>query len=216
MYHSIGTNPAHFTVRPETFRAQMAFLRERGFEVVGLDACVRRARAGETGKLAALTFDDGYADFAEAAAPILAEFGFAATVFLIAGRMGGTYEASGASIPTMTWEQARALKARGFSFGSHTMTHPKLSDLDEAAAREELAESKAAIERELGIVDPLWLCYPKGRNTPDTRRLARECGYAGAVTVDAGHPFKDSDLFGIPRAYVHSEMGMKEFEACFA
>lgn len=215
MYHSIGDNAAHFTVRAKAFQGHLAFLKSRGFQVVGLDECVRRARAGETGKIVALTFDDGYADVAKTAAPILHTYGFPSHVFLIVGRMGQSYEtSSGFSILTMTWDQARALKNFGVAFGSHTMTHAKLSKLAPEAAREELSRSKEAIERELGSHDHQWLCYPHGRNTPETRRIAREVGYTGAVTIELGHPMPDSDPFGIPRAYVHSEMGMKEFEAC--
>lgn len=215
MYHSVGDNAAHFTVRANDFRDQMAFLKRGGFEVAGLDDCVRRALAGETGKIVALTFDDGYTDFADNAEPILRENLFPSQVFLIAGRMGQIYEASGGvSIPIMTWERARSLKSSGVVFGSHTMTHPKLSKLAPEAVREELGRSKDAIERELGALDHLWLCYPHGRNSPETRRIARELGYSGAVTIVAGHPDKTTDMFGIPRAYVHSEMGMKEFEAC--
>lgn len=214
MYHSIGRNAAHATVTPEEFAAQMAFLHDHGFSVIPLDECVRRAREGESGKLVSLTFDDGYADFATEAAPVLKRNGWSATVFLITGKMSGALGVSGGgSIPLLTWAQARELSQQGFAFGSHTVTHPKLDTLQTEAARHELLDSKPAIERELGAKCD-WLCYPKGRNSTETRRLAQEAGYVGAVTVEKGHPSTNDDMFGIPRAYVHSEMGSREFEAC--
>ncbi len=214
MYHSVGRNPAHFTVAPETFAAQMAFLAERGFEVVPLEDCVRRAMAGERRKLVALTFDDGYADVAEHAWPILHARGFPATVFLIAGRMGASYATStGVELPLMDWDRARRLQAGGLAFGSHTMTHPKLPKLPPEAVRAELERSREVIGRELGA-GGMWLCYPHGRHTPEIRSIARSLGYLGAVGVEGGHPDARTDRFAVPRAYMHAEMGPLEFEAC--
>ncbi len=214
-YHSIGRTASHVTLAPEAFRAQMAFLQAEGFEVVGLDECVARARAGATGRLAALTFDDGYADFSEAWG-ILRALGFPAHVFLITGRMGEAHVTSqGVPIPIMTWDRARALRDEGVSFGSHTETHDKLSGLDAGAVRRQLDRSREALVRELRIADPIWFCYPFGRNVPETRRLAREAGFVGAVTVEPGHPGPATDPFGVPRAHVHSQMSLREFTACF-
>ena len=217
MYHSVGKNAAHFTVTPAMFAAQMDFLAKNGWRVLPLGELVARAKAGETGKLVAITFDDGYVDFIENAVPELNRRNFPATMFLIAGKMGASYSTSdGIAIPTMSWEEARAVQGDGIEFGSHTMTHPKLSKIPPDDVRKELAQSRDALKKELDCEGDLWLCYPHGRNSPDVRRVAREEGYAGAVTIEPGHPGKDTDLFGVPRMYVHSEMGLKEFEACLS
>lgn len=216
MYHSIGRNAAHFNVTPEAFTAQMDFLATNGFSVLPLQECVKKAAAGEMGKFVALTFDDGYFDFMENALTELIRRKFPATVFLIAAKMGQNYSISdGTTIQIMTWDQARDAQSEGIEFGSHTMTHPKLTGLSPDAVREELAHSKEVIGKELGVAEKFWLCYPHGRNSPELRRIARELGYAGAVTIDAGHPDTNTDVFGVPRAYVHSMMGKKEFEALF-
>ena len=44
------------------------------------------------GKWLALTFDDGYQDFADAAWPLLQRYGFSATVFLVTDHVGGHAE----------------------------------------------------------------------------------------------------------------------------
>lgn len=213
MYHSIGRNAAHFTVKPEAFRAQMTFLKDAGFDVVPLGECVRRAKAGETGKIAALTFDDGYADFAEEAWPTLRALGFPATVFLITGRMGGTYTTStSVTLPLMAWDVAERLQREGLAFGSHTAAHFELDRLPLEEARLQLMESKRALKERLGA-DETYFCYPRGRFSPAVREAVAQAGYLGAVTVETGHPGPQTDLFAIPRAYAHSEMGMKEFEA---
>src|SRR5262249_15508881 len=119
MYHSVGAATAHFNVTPEAFRAQMDFLSANGFTVPPFDAVVKRAKAGETGKLAAITFDDGYRDFIPNALPVLAAKRFPATMFLITGKMGAA--------PFMSWAEAGdILRQPGIEAGSHTVSHPKL------------------------------------------------------------------------------------------
>lgn len=215
MYHSIGRNGVHFTVPPEAFRRQMSWLRSEGFEVVGLEECVRRGRAGERGKVAALTFDDGYRDFLEHAWPVLEEFGFPSTVFLITGRMGASYTSSGGeSLPLLSWEEAARLEGRGVSFGSHTRQHPKLTKVPEGEARQELEGSWTDLAERLERPSRFF-CYPHGRTSAALQEAVRAAGYEGAVTVAPGHPGPDTPPFAVPRAYMHSEMGWAEFRAGF-
>lgn len=216
MYHSIGNNTAHSTVAPDSFRRQMAWLSDNDWSVVPLDECVHRARSGEVGKFCALTFDDGYRDFLTEAVPVLNQHHYPATVFLIAGKMGESYRNSqGVEIPMLTWNETIRLKQDGFDVGSHTLTHSKLSKLGGEEARREITASRDLIAEHLAITGGQWLCYPSGRHTVETMNLAREAGYLGAVTVVPGHPDSLTDLFAVPRAYVHSEMGIKEFAALF-
>jgi peptidoglycan/xylan/chitin deacetylase (PgdA/CDA1 family) len=217
MYHSIGENAAHFTVTPDAFRSQLTWLADHDWSVVSLSECVRRARAGETGKFCALTFDDGYRDFLTEAAPVLKEHRYQATVFLIAGRMGESYRNSqGVEIPLLTWDETASLARDGFTVGSHTLTHQKLSKLAAPEARHELTASRDLINSRLNTSGGLWLCYPSGRHSAETMSLAREAGYVGAVTVVPGHPDSSTDPFAVPRAYVHREMDLNEFAALFA
>jgi peptidoglycan/xylan/chitin deacetylase (PgdA/CDA1 family) len=89
MYHrvaSVASDPLELCVSPEHFGEQLELLGSLG-EIVPLEALVRdRPRRG--GSTFALTFDDGYADNALAAAPLLAEHDAPATVFVVAGAVG--------------------------------------------------------------------------------------------------------------------------------
>ena len=217
MYHSIGLNPASFTVSTEIFRRQIAFLRARDYRVLPLEDCVRRGLSGETGRIVALTFDDGYRDFVDEAAPILQAFDCPATVFLITGRMGGSFTTSDrVELPIMSWRDAAHLRTTGIELGSHTVSHAKLNHLSSDQVRDELTTSLAAMASQAGATGDVWLSYPYGRCTDEVKRIAREVGYAGALTIGPGHPGQRTDRFGVPRQYVHSAMGMKQFEACLA
>src|SRR5205085_263883 len=99
-----------------------------------------------------ITFDDGYADFVDHAAPLLRRHGFTAMVFLVSDRIGSTNEwdtVYGETLPLLDWEVVRSLQAEGIDFGSHTATHPKLTGLSPAQVVRELARSRATLEQRL-------------------------------------------------------------------
>jgi peptidoglycan/xylan/chitin deacetylase (PgdA/CDA1 family) len=121
--------------------------------------------------------------------------------------------ATGAALPTaeqergelMTWDHIRAAAAGGIGIGSHTVRHRILSHIPLEDQRRELADSKAALERELGrpIVS---LAYPVGQYehfNVETKRLAEECGYRMAFSFLTGTASRGRlDRFDIPRTCV--------------
>lgn len=94
----------------------------------------------------------------------------------------------------LPWETLRALAgAPGVTIGAHTLSHPMLAKHDEAFARTEISEGKAWLEAEFGT--PIrHFAYPVGDSTsagPRDFALARETGYASAVTTRPGHVFAE-------------------------
>jgi peptidoglycan/xylan/chitin deacetylase (PgdA/CDA1 family) len=100
----------------------------------------------------------------------------------------------------MRSSQVKALHHAGMEIGGHTMNHPILATLDEAAARAEIVGGKHALENLLGAAVPLF-AYPNGG--PGTDFLARDvalvraAGFEGAVTTSAGSG--PPDLWQLPR-----------------
>jgi peptidoglycan/xylan/chitin deacetylase (PgdA/CDA1 family) len=76
----------------------------------------------------------------------------------------------------MTWAQLEQVLASGCAVGSHTVSHPHLHHLPADAARRELADSRDAIQRHLGIV-PRTFCYPYGDWNADVVQLVAHAGY---------------------------------------
>ncbi len=158
MYHSVQPyteDPYLVTVGPPRFEQQMRWLRRRGLRGVSI-AELLAARAAGAGKgLVGLTFDDGYADFAEYALPVLRRYGFTATVFVIAGRMGGdnVWDPAGPRKPLLDADQVRALAEAGVEIGSHGLMHVSLP----------------AAHRRAGRRDRRQPAHPAGRHRPAGR-----------------------------------------------
>ena len=187
MYHYVRYAPdpndrigVGLSVTPEVFAAQMAYLKEAGYEAVTV-ARLSRALRGEEGlppQAVVLTFDDGYADFYEVAWPILREHGFVSTLFVISGRVGQPGYVSR--------EMLTELAASGLvEIGSHSVTHPDLTTLAPARLWREVAESKSALEEWTG--QPVTsFCYPSGRYHSGAIEAVANAGYEAAVTTASG------------------------------
>ncbi|MCS4503040.1 polysaccharide deacetylase family protein [Arhodomonas aquaeolei] len=208
MYHQVGpfAPPASHRAgycHVRRFGAQMAWLRRFGYHVIGLDRLLD-GLFGDTPlppRAVVLTFDDGYENFREHAWPILRRHGFPATVFLVAERVGGRAEWLGdgqTRAALMGADTVRALHAEGVTFGSHTLSHPRLSRLEEADQRREIVDSKARLEDILGA-EVRHFCYPYGDYDARSRNLVAEAGYASGLTCIRGAANTADNPLEIPR-----------------
>jgi peptidoglycan/xylan/chitin deacetylase (PgdA/CDA1 family) len=95
LYHRIAelsSDPQLLAVPPARFAEQLIVLRKR-FQVLPLGDLVQAVRAGRASRrMAAITFDDGYADNLHEAQPLLARAGLPATVYVASGTLGTARE----------------------------------------------------------------------------------------------------------------------------
>src|SRR5271169_600137 len=111
--------------------------------------------------------------------------------------------------------ELRQLADQGMCVGSHTLTHPMLSQQSSELAWKEISESRRALESALG--KQVWaLAYPFGDPASVGSRewqMAEQAGFHCAF-MNAGGGFGAAlPRFGLPRVHVTSEMGLAEFEA---
>lgn len=169
-----------FTHSPEAFEFQLRELRRRAYRFVSLGQLVDgiQATGREGHDSVAVTFDDGWIDNYTFAAPLLKKLGVPATFFVTTAHLQ-----EGRQEPArMNCAQLREMAAQGLTIGSHTRTHPDLTRISDGAAREEIAGSKADLERVLGIsVD--FLADPGGAFNTRVAVLARQAGYRAACSV---------------------------------
>lgn len=199
-YHSLDDNGSVISVAPRVFAAQMQSLARAGIRVVTLDEVPRLLQSGESA--VALTFDDGFRNLRDHAAPVLARHGFPATTFLVTAHCGrdsgwGTQPAGLARQPLLDWDEIKTLHAAGMSFGAHSQSHPVLTQLPVAAAEAEMVNSKRAIEAVLGKPVETF-AYPYGACDEHTRMLAQR-HFRIACGVRLGYATQKSGLMELER-----------------
>jgi peptidoglycan/xylan/chitin deacetylase (PgdA/CDA1 family) len=187
MYHSVTPyreDPYLVTVKPERFDQQMRWLRKRGLRGASMRELLAERRGGGGRRLVGLTFDDGYTDFVTHAVPILQRHGFTATVFPIAGMLGGenSWDENGPRKPLMTAGQVHELASAGMEVGSHGLRHVSLvSATDDELAAE--AEESRQILREASGQDVGGFCYPYGHVDGRVVERIRAAGYAYGCAI---------------------------------
>lgn len=176
MYHSIDPSGSPISVSRETFREHVAFFASGAVDVVPLEALVASRAQPATRPQVALTFDDGFANLADDAFPLLADHGLASTVFVVSEQVGrdnawgGVHSHAVPTLPLLDWDALGRAQAQGVTIGAHTRTHPHLSQRDTAARADELDGCVTTIEARLGT-RPATFAYPFGDVPPDADAL---------------------------------------------
>ncbi len=219
MYHRVAATgqprTARWRIDPGEFERQLELLRDSGYYSVGFEQwrTALGSRQPPPGKPIILTFDDGYVDFLEQAAPLLKRYGFGATVFVVAELVGRSNEWDadlGEQLPLMGWEEIERLARDGFEIGSHSARHLPLVTLDQGRLATDLARSKRLLEERLGT--PVTsLSYPFGLHDATVQNVAGACGYEFAVTTDEWPASWSDSLLALPRLEVLGDRGIEDF-----
>ena len=213
LYHAVTTAPgdliAPFTVPPDEFQRQLDAVVEAGCTPVTFGQLLDREltpspRPDGPDRPVVITFDDGYADFAEHALPALRARSLSSTLFVTTGWLdGGSDREPGPTDPMLAWSQLPELLECDVELGAHSHSHPQMDTLTRTALRDELVRPKDQLEDALGRQIDLF-AYPHGYNGPRVRRAARESGYRAAAAVrNALHP-PGGSAFAVARLSVTS------------
>ncbi|MGI9146847.1 MAG: polysaccharide deacetylase family protein [Chloroflexota bacterium] len=194
MYHSLDETGSRVSIAPYTFERQLRRLRDSGYSVLPLgEALAGRASTSaarhSTPRVAALTFDDGYASVYQIAAPLLANFGWRATLFPVSDYIGSHNQWPGQAsfVPRaqlLSWTQLNELAGAGWEIGAHTRTHPDLTRLAPHELQAEVVGGKRILEERLGRTVDLF-AYPSGRYDARVRTTVRH-HFRAACTTDMG------------------------------
>ena len=193
LYHRVNDiSVDNVTTSIDRFIEHMAMLKRR-YPVLSLSDAVSQLDSGPYlgPHVVVVTFDDGYADNYEAAAPILEHFGIPATFFVTAGLVGtsGSFahdQRSPHRFANLSWDQVRSLAARGFEIGSHGMTHANLGRSPLSDARREVRESRETLERVL-TAPVRSFAYPFGGREDITPAVLEEIGAAGFTLIASAY-----------------------------
>ncbi len=208
MYHSVGSE---WGVTQDAFRWQLAEV-ARSYRIVAVRDLPRLLSRPSQRQLACITFDDGYLDAVEVAAPVLGELGVPATFFVATSFIGRSFSNSFGTQPMMGAHDLAALVDSGHEIGAHTVTHPKLTRITRAEAAQEICKSKDHLEDLLGIAVTSF-AYPKGCWDTAVRDMVAGAGFVAACTNAEGHLRRDSDLLAMPRVSVLAGTTRAQFRA---
>lgn len=217
-YHHVGVpreaeGHRRLWISRERFAAQMAYLSQAGYRCVTLRDALAYLRDGREAppRTVVLTFDDGYHDFYQAAYPILSQYGFPATVFVVIRAVGRVSRwGEGPEALLMSWQEIQELHREGMEFGSHSLSHPRLTRIPLDAAEQELRKSRQVLEEQLGMAVHSF-AYPYGDCDPSLERLVEETGYSLACSIVRGNLHAPHDRFRLKRVPVDEFTSMARF-----
>ncbi len=219
LFHAVTDTPgdqiAPFAVSPAEFERQLDTLTTSGYRFITYGELVKHvlttahpAAGGaavsgpEHERLAVITFDDGYRDFAAHALPALLARAMPSTVFVTTGWLdGSTKREPGPTDPMLHWSQLPELRSAGVEIGAHSHSHPQLDTLSTPRLRDELLRSKELLEDAM-TERVASLANPHGYNGPRVRAMARRLGYESAAGVRNTRHRLDGDVFNIARLTV--------------
>jgi peptidoglycan/xylan/chitin deacetylase (PgdA/CDA1 family) len=192
-------------VHPRAFRRQMFLLKRLGYKGLSLREALPYIQGKKEGKVVAITFDDSYANVYENALPVLQEFGFTATNYVVVNQIGGRNEWDlPIGVPPascMSLAQLRQWTAGGNEIGSHTLDHLHLPEVSNEEAERQIFGSRVDLENKIDDTVTSF-CFPYGDETFAHRALALEAGYTTATTTERRRATRSDDPFGLPRLTV--------------
>lgn len=217
-YHAISpTWTASLSVTPALFERQITHLLRHGWEPTTFSDAVTGERPG---RVLAITFDDAFMSVLVHAEPILRRLAAPATVFAPTDFMDGARRLQWPGIAhwldtpdreelaAMSWTDLRNLQDSGWQVGSHTCSHPRLTQLDDDTLSHELAASQARCAAELGRACDS-IAYPYGDLDARVARAAASAGYrlGARLSSDLG----DARALAFPRMGIYHEDDWSRF-----
>lgn len=210
MYHYIGQLPENadpyrieLTVSTQRFREHLEYLASQGYSSVSLYE-VNSALLSGTAlpvKPIVLTFDDGYRDHYDNVLPLLREFNFTGTFFVITG-----YADQG--LPQyLSWLQIQEMAQQGMSIEPHTKSHIDLRQRSRDELIYEIVGSVESIQAHTGQSGAIF-AYPGGRYDDQTLSVIQDTSIRRAVTTEHGSLLTSDNLYELPRLRISGEMSV--------
>ena len=213
IYHRVGRRtPIEIDLPLSAFAEQMAFLAAHSTVVSLAEGLARVADPSSPREpLVAITFDDGTADFADVALPVLVEHHLPVTLYVATDflEQGRQFPNDGTPI---TWAALADAHSTGLvTVGSHTHAHALLDRLPSAELAGELDRSIELIEARIGV-RPAHFAYPKAvAGSPAAESAVRGRFLSAAIAGTRVNRYGATDPFRLARSPIQVSDGMRWF-----
>lgn len=205
LYHHIGISQKEspYYISADEFDRQMNLLYEWGYKTITVELLVDAIKHGAElpAKPIILTFDDGSETVYTDAFPIMQNYGFIGTAYIVYNYVGaGLY---------MDRNQIRGLHDAGWEIGSHSLSHVNLRQRP-GRQMEEIVDSRLKLESLLDM-PILSFAYPFGANDSDSLYLVKYAGYIAAVGLGTDMHQGSGNLYYLYRREIKASYDLKTF-----
>ena len=222
MYHRVINNAENEGVYgtyiyEDMFKKHLQYLKDKNYTVItfkDLDKIGWRNRFEKGKKYIILTFDDGYKDNYDLAFPILKEFNFKATIFLMGSLTYNEWDVKAGGerkFSLMSVEMIKEMQDYGIEFGAHTFNHPKLNILSNEEIEHQIVDVKKPLEEKIGK-EIITFAYPYGILNDYAKEMTKKAGYAFALATDSGSVCLSDDLYQIRRIAIFPNTNLFSFK----
>ena len=212
-YHTISSDDTIIDIKKKEFLKQIRYLKQQGYHFITLDEVVLYAQGkiSITHPSVVFTFDDGYADLLDAAAPILAKEGIPATYYVISHPERVDRISLENNKPLLNKHGIAELATfPGSDIQGHTTGHWNVAAEDYFDLVDDVSEAKRILEN-VTKKKVSFFAYPWGSYSQQAIAALRQSGYISAVTADAGFIFPGQNLFLLPRIMVDRTHTIEQF-----
>lgn len=222
-YHRVDSDPSDVNaVSVDNFERQMAYLDSHYQVITVADLLETVTQGSNQSRKVVITFDDGYRDNFENAAPILQKYNLPACFFIASGIVGTDKSFRhdrrrlGRAVPVMSWDHVRQLHDMGFAVGAHTVNHARLKFCDPVTLHHEIHGSKKMIEDKLGT-EVSYFSHPYGLQediSPNSLAEIKNAGFVCNFSAYGGlvQPAFD-DTFALKRVGIPNHKSTLFFQA---
>lgn len=211
VYHSVCDNPpdwiAPYSVSPDTFSAHLDAVAASGRQPLTVSQYADGLRGAATLPPATvlITFDDGFADFADHALPALADRKMPSTLYVTTGALAdGRQESVLPSARMLRSTDLPGLETAGVEIGSHSHTHRQMDILPDRDVGDELSLSGRMLAETLGHAVRSF-AYPHGYWRRRILQLVGEAGFDSACAVGNSLSSAADQLLALPRLMVRAD-----------
>jgi len=222
-----------FSDEKKGFEKQLNYLNNFG-DFISMDQACELIQSDDPipGRFFCISFDDGFLNTSLNMMEITDKLSIPVIIYLATDYIGLDSQDTGdikkikqfhpedpKLIPFLDWSDCLEMLKHNVTFGSHTLSHAKLSKINTSEIEIELKKSKEIIEKELGVSCNHFAC-PWGRTGIDfdpaiTTEIAKNLGYQSFATTDRGRMKKGDDLFQLKRQHLLANWGIYQLKYFF-